>query len=356
MFEGVTTAYLVHRNTNYDRINAAFLVPFLVQSCMQVLIFYILDDSTDGLACGRWSTNWLLSFMQVVFVAGVPYFWAWLSFVECTLIILSSGGRENPSQMRQMLKMLNLEETDVSKVWPRRLLLRDVFRPRVRNCAGNGLIFISSACIYFAVRSFYPRPTEWEWWNMSWLVPGPICTTRGKWDFQVMPIAVFGHWSLKYIFAACFWFSSTAYNCIPHPSLMPFAVEVCGLLGLVITIFTDTQWASLWSLSASLMYAIALFEPALFKKGRVLDSEALVPEGEDLRKTQIFTCAWSRFSLHKVTPWNEELQRQCEHCEDHDEDDGGKETDTVSSCILQMPTLMTMGDVAPKPSQSHSVC
>jgi len=343
LFEAVVAAYLVTRNCNYDRFNAAFLVPFLFQSSMQALIYLVLDDTSDGVSCGRWSKNWLFSFMQVIFISGVPYFWAWVSFVECTLLVLSSDPRESDQKLRQLMRMLNLVDADISKVWPRRTLVREILIPKVRYCAGNGSFYLCLTFLFFAVRSCYPTASDWESWNLSWLVPGSICTTRGQWGFQVVPIAEFAHWSLKYIVVLGFWFCSTAYNCIPHPSLMPFAVELCGCLGFLAIIFIDAQWTSLWSLGAVGMYLVAIVEPSIFKKGRVLDPEALDPMGDELRHSYLFNCAWSRFSMYKAAPWSE--RAQC--VEDPVRDEDAKKTEEAASCILSVPTLMTMGDMKP---------
>merc|ERR1712183_1147764 len=99
----------------------------------------------------------------------------------------------------------------------------------------------------------------------------------------------------------------------------------------------DKQWASLWSWAASCACATALAEPTAFRSFRVLDPEALAPDGEALRHGRVFRLAWQRFAVFKLVPWGEEVQRQPESPQAH-----MAHKVTEDSLHMEAPRLMSM--------------
>ena len=49
----------------------------------------------------------------------------------------------------------------------------------------------------------------------------------------------------------------------------------------------------------------ALAEPALFRTFRILDPDALSPDGEVLRQSTVFRLAWHRFIVFRLEPWSD---------------------------------------------------
>mmetsp|Transcript_36127 Transcript_36127/g.64890 ORF Transcript_36127/g.64890 Transcript_36127/m.64890 type:complete len:171 (-) Transcript_36127:10-522(-) len=168
---------------------------------------------------------------------------------------------------------------------------------------------------------------------------------------------VFPHWILKYLFLAFFSQPMIVYNYVPFPSLMPYVMEAYWILGFLLFWFFDNQWASVWSWLFSCACFTALAEPTVYRRFRVMDPEALAPDGQALRQGFAFRMAWHRFSLFKLVPWADAVQcspeeavvdvpwqemlsgrkRHCRGCNGN----SNKET-AEASRHMQPPRMMTM--------------
>merc|ERR1711934_707573 len=96
------------------------------------------------------------------------------------------------------------------------------------------------------------------------------------------------------------------YNLMPYPSFLPIALEASACVGVILFLVFDNDWASLWSWLTSCACFVSLIEPWLFRTSRVMDAEALAPEGQALRRNIFFRMAWHRFIVFKWAPWLDE--------------------------------------------------
>merc|ERR1711924_74391 len=96
------------------------------------------------------------------------------------------------------------------------------------------------------------------------------------------------------------------------------SISLCRSYSLLVF---DNDWASLWSWLTSCACFVSLIEPWLFRTSRVMDAEALAPEGQALRRNIFFRMAWHRFIVFKWAPWLDEGVNMTEERGDLKHDD-----------------------------------
>jgi len=295
--------YLIRRNSVYDRINAMMWLPMVLQEVVQTGLWMVLDESNHGNLCGFFSPNFALSTVEMMLVTGLGMWWSHLLHLLYAILLMQAAGMTE-TESNPIMDFFDCGREQFTKVWPKPALLRSPYgRVKTGVVQTGGFLFFM--CFYHTIRAFYSRKAYWEGSYFESIVPGPTCTTVGPKGFQIWPMIVFEHWMLKYVYVILFGFSVSIYNLLPNPSFMPAVIECFGAIGALLFFTIGDQWASVWSCAVGVGCVTALVEPWLFHTFRILDPEALAPEGEALRQGPAFKMAWHRFIVFKFTPWDD---------------------------------------------------
>jgi len=307
---------------------------------LQAVIQIILDDGDRQGACEVRSFRWYLYLFELVVVAGLPLWWAWIGHIQCVLLTLDTSELEG-NGLRSFSLVFNMDHVEP---------LRTSRRPKkfMRFCElakmslGNGQLYILAAVFYHAARSIYPAEADWgEWW-LRGVVPGPICPSLGVAGYQVWPMAVYPHWTMVYCFLAVSAVVGGTYHLRLHPSLVPHALDLWNCAMIPLFLWTNDQWASLWCLGAGCTCAVAVVEPALFRSRRVLDQDVLAPEGNPLREDWLFRLAWLHLDQRGMSPWTKWTPEPAEN-ECHTKGICGGSCSELHS-ESKVPTMLRMPD------------
>jgi len=318
------------RNRYFDRANALFHLPLVVQEGLQALLWLTIDSATGERECS--DNNRLLSWVLTCIVGGFPLWNAGVAHLQ-RLILFPLPVTATPrlqSCLGRIRRYLGLRGSWTDE-WPRARV--PVWLDALRCgtlCWGLGIWVAGSVVVV---------GRNWDWGSPSmglasddyslyawfhWCFMGPYCTRAGPHGHQIWPFVVFPHWTLK--FAACGLYLSIvgSFNLLARPSFAFAAISLLGVPSvLLLYLLVGDEWGSVWCWLASMSCVIYLFEPWLIETHRALDPELLQPtlESDERRRTAGlgFMLAW-KHAPQDLLPWADLLRSEAKEAPRHEDD------------------------------------
>ena len=288
--------FLVARNSHFDRHNAVFHLPLLLQEAVQALLWPHVDHTRDlakgwhdpGLhTCSASNTRY--SFLIAVVVAAVPlhcFFCAAAGVREHNAILQSTD--EPPPTWRRYVGLLPFD--------------RAFFVRKASAFVGMYLTILAA----LGWSHFRPEDTACAWCSAR-------CTTKGPWGHQIWSMMVYRHRVDEFIMAAVYFGSAGMFSRLVRPSLTIFALG--GPLATCFVVFylvAGPEAGSVWCWSTFTLCAVYLVEPRLIDRFGVVSDALINPsdEANELRASRrasgpagslCFTLMWAHFGQPDFT-------------------------------------------------------
>lgn len=342
--------YVTVRDSYFDRANAIFHIPLVVQELLQAAVWLHVGENSE--TCD--AANLGLSLMISIVVAGVPL---WMStYAHATQAALKISHKSCMSErLSQGLcpegHRLESFETQVPNYYcsvcgvqglPLHTRLMGCTRcgdfDACMACAENRLEPLAAATgagnspeipVAHAPRTSLPawarvilgrQPSLWarcvppkmeqitnkQIFATAWMflvysivahlriygdgtfVSGQRCTTRGPNGHQIWPLLVWrpDQWWARLGSAIVYAVLGGGFIMVPKPSYTPCVLNALSFVTLALYAFVGNEWGSVWCWLASCMCVMYLVEPWLFRRFRVFDPEVFDGRFLDLRQHQ----------------------------------------------------------------------
>lgn len=293
LMEALILIFLYRRNRHFDRWNALFHLPLVLQEGLQAVLWTHVERERD------WAKGWddealhvcpksntVCTFLVLAVVGAVP---AW--FARCT----------QSEQVRQQ----SVLDGSGAPIWvqlvgPIEKESAEKLRGTLRILTvGQAVALLCMGYLYF-VASGVPSQTSWI----------AMCTCKGPWGHQIWAFMSWPNKPLEVLFIFFYFAYSGAFLTLPRPSLIPQGFGFVNAVTIVLYLLMGPEAGSVWCWGASTLCVTYLAEPYLFEHCHVLEAEFLYPseEAEKRRATLgffqrgVFAESWAHLGLR--VPWN----------------------------------------------------